>query len=122
MVEKMYSHNLRLDNRFLHRSIATHILSKVGGYDEVTHMEAFAMFHMIKCWRIAIPMLILRHMKAMQARENARLPYGNIITKILMHLHVHLDGEVHHAHQNIDKLGKGTLCRMAFKKHRRLET
>ncbi|GAV58388.1 hypothetical protein CFOL_v3_01922, partial [Cephalotus follicularis] len=122
VVEKMYSRNLRLDYRFFHRAVSTHILPKTSVYDEVTHMEAFTMFHIIMGRRIYVPMLILKHMKAMQARENARLPYGNVVTKILMHFHVVLDGEVHYALQNTDKLGKGTLRRMGFKKYRRLGT
>ncbi|GAV69445.1 hypothetical protein CFOL_v3_12946, partial [Cephalotus follicularis] len=123
VVEKMTrSAHIWLDYRFLHRAVATHILPKVGEYDEVTHMEAFTIFHIITGRRISIPMHILRHIKAMQARKNARLPYGNIITKILMHFHVDLHGEVHHALQNTDKLGNETLGRIGFKKHRRLRT
>ncbi|GAV75547.1 hypothetical protein CFOL_v3_19026 [Cephalotus follicularis] len=122
VLQKMYSRNLRLDYRFLHRAIATHILPKVGGFDEVTHLEAFTMFHIITGRRICVLSLILNHMRAMQSREIARLPYSNIITKIFMHFDLDLDGEVHHALQNSDKLGKGTLGMMGFKKHKRLGT
>ncbi|GAV81654.1 hypothetical protein CFOL_v3_25108 [Cephalotus follicularis] len=121
VVEKMYSRNLRFDYIFLHRAVATHILPKAGGFDEITHMEAFTMFYIVTSRRINVPLLILNHMKAMQARENARLPYGNLVTKILMY-NVDLDGEVHHALQSADKLGKGTLGIMGFKKHKRLAT
>ncbi|GAV76198.1 hypothetical protein CFOL_v3_19673 [Cephalotus follicularis] len=122
VVKKMYSHNLRFDYRFLHRAVSTHILPKASGFDEVTRMEAFTMFHIITGRRINVPLLILNHMKAIQARENARLPYGNLVTYILMDYHVDLDGEVPHALQSADKLGKGTLSRMGFKKHKRLRT
>ncbi|GAV85809.1 hypothetical protein CFOL_v3_29243 [Cephalotus follicularis] len=121
-VDKMYSRNLTLDYRFLHRVVATHILPKSGGFDEVTHMEAYTMFHIITGRRINIPMLILNHMKAIHSHENARLAYGNIVTKILMHFGIELNEEVHHALQRCDKLGKGTLGRMGFKKHKRLGT
>ncbi|GAV69782.1 hypothetical protein CFOL_v3_13283 [Cephalotus follicularis] len=120
LVNKMYSRNMRLNDRFLHRAVATHIILKSGGFDEVTHMEAFTMFHIITGRRINVPLLIINHMKAIHARENARLAYFNIITKILIHFGLNLDDEVHHALQSGDKLGKGTLGRMGFKKHKRL--
>ncbi|GAV72430.1 hypothetical protein CFOL_v3_15918, partial [Cephalotus follicularis] len=122
LVEKMYSRNLSLNYRFMHRAVATHIIPKSGGFDEVTHMEAFTMFHIITGRRINVPLLIFNHMKAIHARENARLAYGNIITKILIHFGINLDDEVHHALQSGDKLGKGTHGRMGFKKHKRLGT
>ncbi|GAV79230.1 hypothetical protein CFOL_v3_22695 [Cephalotus follicularis] len=118
----MHSRNLHLEYRFLHRAVATHILPKSGGFDEITHMEAYTMFHIITGRRINVPLLIFNHMKAMHARENARLPYGNIVTKILMHFGIALDEEVHHALQSGDKLGKGTLGRIGFKKHKILGT
>ncbi|GAV81417.1 hypothetical protein CFOL_v3_24872 [Cephalotus follicularis] len=118
LVDKMYSRNLSLDYRFLPRSVATHILPKSGGFDEVTHMEAFTMFQIITCRRINVHMLIFNHMKAIHSSENARLAYGNIVTKILMQFAIELDKEVHHALQSGDKLGKGTLGRMGFKKHK----
>ncbi|GAV67046.1 hypothetical protein CFOL_v3_10555, partial [Cephalotus follicularis] len=99
VVEKMYSRNLRFDYRFLHRAVSTHILPKAGGFDEVTLMEAFTMSHIITGRRINVPLLILNHMKAMQARKNVRLSYGNLVTYILMYYHVDLDGKVHHALQ-----------------------
>ncbi|GAV81233.1 hypothetical protein CFOL_v3_24691 [Cephalotus follicularis] len=122
LVDKMYSRNLRLDYRFLHRAVATHIIPKYGGFDEVTHMGAFTMFHIITGRRINVPLLIFIHMKAIHALENAILAYGNIITKILIHFGLNLNDEVHHALQSGDKLGKGTLGRMGFKKHKRLGT
>ncbi|GAV69213.1 hypothetical protein CFOL_v3_12714 [Cephalotus follicularis] len=120
--QKMYSRNHSLHHRFLHHPVATHILPKSGGFNEVTHMEAFTMFHIITGQRICVPKLILNHMQAMHARKNARFPYSNSITKILMHFGVNLTGEVHHALRSADKLRKGTLGRMGFKKHKRLGT
>ncbi|GAV74571.1 hypothetical protein CFOL_v3_18051 [Cephalotus follicularis] len=111
-----------MHHRFLHHAIATHILPKAGGFDEVTHMEAYTMFHIITGQKINVPMLIINHMHAMHNRENARLPYSNIITKILMQFGVDLSGELHHSLQSADKLGKGALGRMGFKKHKRLGT
>ncbi|GAV68112.1 hypothetical protein CFOL_v3_11615, partial [Cephalotus follicularis] len=111
--------NLSFHHRFLHHAVATHISPKAGGFDEVTHMEAFTMFNIITGQRICVPKLIINHMQAMHSRENARLTYSNIITKILMHFGVNLTGEVHHALQSADKLGKGTLGRKGFKKHKR---
>ncbi|GAV58042.1 hypothetical protein CFOL_v3_01578, partial [Cephalotus follicularis] len=35
VVQRMYSRNLSLHYRFLHRAVATHILPKAGGFDEV---------------------------------------------------------------------------------------
>ncbi|GAV84754.1 hypothetical protein CFOL_v3_28196 [Cephalotus follicularis] len=97
-------------------------IPKAGGFDEVTHMEAFTMYHLITGKRINIPFLIINHMQAIHGRENARLAYSNIITKILLHFEVDLTGEIHHPLQNVDKLGKGTLGRMGFKKHKQLGT
>ncbi|GAV65240.1 hypothetical protein CFOL_v3_08755 [Cephalotus follicularis] len=122
VMQLMYSRNLSLHHRFLHRAVSTHMLPKTGGFDEVTHMEAFTIFHIIMGPKINVPMLIINHMHAMHSRENARLPYSNIITKIVMHFGVDLSGEMHHALQSVDKLGKGTLGRMGFKKHKRLGT
>ncbi|GAV87894.1 hypothetical protein CFOL_v3_31318, partial [Cephalotus follicularis] len=122
VVQKMYSRNLSLHYRFLHRVVATHILPKAGGFDEVTHMEAFTMFHIITGRKICVPQLIMKHMLAIHDRENARLPYSNIITKILMYFEVDLSGELYHSIQSTDRLGKGTLGRMGFKKHKRLGT
>ncbi|GAV79812.1 hypothetical protein CFOL_v3_23275 [Cephalotus follicularis] len=69
LVDKMYSTNLSMDYRFLHRAVATHILLKSGGFDEVTHMEAFTMFHIITGRRINVPLLFFNHMKAMHSRD-----------------------------------------------------
>ncbi|GAV80155.1 hypothetical protein CFOL_v3_23616, partial [Cephalotus follicularis] len=55
VVQRMYSRNLSLHYRFLHRAVATHILPKAGGFDEVTHMEAFIMFHIITGRKICVP-------------------------------------------------------------------
>ncbi|GAV81783.1 hypothetical protein CFOL_v3_25236 [Cephalotus follicularis] len=55
VVQKMYSRNLSLHYRFLHRAIATYILPKAGGFDEVTHMEAFTMFHILTGRKICVP-------------------------------------------------------------------
>ncbi|GAV67581.1 hypothetical protein CFOL_v3_11086 [Cephalotus follicularis] len=85
-------------------------------------MEAYTMYHLITGKRINVPNLIIHHMLAIQGRENARLAYSNIITKILMRFGVDLTGELHHTLQSADKLGKGTLGRMGFKKHKRLGT
>ncbi|GAV62771.1 hypothetical protein CFOL_v3_06294 [Cephalotus follicularis] len=105
LVDKMYSRNLTLDYRFLHRVVATHVLPKSSGFDEVTHMEAYTMFHIVTGRRINIPLLIMNHTKGIHSRENARLAYGNIVTKILMHFGIELEEEVHHALQSCDKLG-----------------
>ncbi|GAV72759.1 hypothetical protein CFOL_v3_16247 [Cephalotus follicularis] len=118
----MSSKNLNVNYCFLYHAISTHIFMRVSGYDKVTHMEAFAMYHFITGKRINMSLLILRHMRTMRGREKARLPYGNIVTKILLHFRVPLEGEVHHALQPLDKLGKGTLSRMGFKKHKILGT
>ncbi|GAV64922.1 hypothetical protein CFOL_v3_08437, partial [Cephalotus follicularis] len=113
-IDKMYSRNLPLHYRFLHRVVATHVLPKSGGFDEVTYMEAFTMFHIVTGKRINIPLLIMNHMKGIHSRDFSRLAYGNVITKILMHFEIELEEEVHHALQRADTLGKGTLGRMGF--------
>ncbi|GAV77352.1 hypothetical protein CFOL_v3_20823 [Cephalotus follicularis] len=122
VIQRMYTRKLNLHHRFLHRDVAIHILPKADGFDEVTHMEAYTMFHIITGQKINVPTLIINHMHAMHNRENAHLPYSNIITKILMHFGVDFSGELHHTLQSADKLGKGTLGRMGFKKHKRLGT
>ncbi|GAV63332.1 hypothetical protein CFOL_v3_06850 [Cephalotus follicularis] len=85
-------------------------------------MEAYTMYHLITGRRINVPFLIINHMHAIHDRENARLGYNNIITKILHFFDIDLTGEVNHSLQSADKLGKGTLGRMGFKKHKRLGT
>ncbi|GAV71649.1 hypothetical protein CFOL_v3_15139 [Cephalotus follicularis] len=97
VMQRMYTRKLSLHHRFLHRAVATHILPKASGFDEVTHMEAYTIFHIITGQKINVPTLIINHMHAMHNRENARLPYSNIITKILMHFGVDFSGELHHA-------------------------
>ncbi|GAV59982.1 hypothetical protein CFOL_v3_03513 [Cephalotus follicularis] len=114
----MYTRNLSLHHRFLHRAVCTHILPKAGGFDEVTHMEAYTMYHLITGKKINVPYLIINHMHAIHDRENARLGYSNIITKILLFFEIDLTGDIHHPLQSADKLGKGTLGRMGFKKHK----
>ncbi|GAV72400.1 hypothetical protein CFOL_v3_15888 [Cephalotus follicularis] len=121
-VQRMCTRNLPLDYRFLHRVVCTHILPKAGGFDEVTHMEAYTMYHLITGRQIIVLSLMLCHMHSIHDRENARLGYSNIITKILQYFHIDLTGEVHHDLQSADKLGKGTLGRMGIKKQKRLGT
>ncbi|GAV77275.1 hypothetical protein CFOL_v3_20746, partial [Cephalotus follicularis] len=111
--------NLSLHYRFLHRAVCTHILPKAGGFDEVTHMEAYTMYHLITGRRIDVPFLIINHINAIHDRENARLGYSNIITKILHFFDIDITGEVNHPLQSANKLGKGTLGRMGFKKYKR---
>ncbi|GAV86691.1 hypothetical protein CFOL_v3_30117 [Cephalotus follicularis] len=114
--------NLPLHYRFLHRAVCTHSLPKVGGFDEVTHMEAYTMYHLITGRKINVLFQMINHMHAIHDRENARLGYSNIITKILHFFDVDLNGEVNRPLQSVDKLGKRTLGRMGFKKHKRLGT
>ncbi|GAV58251.1 hypothetical protein CFOL_v3_01785 [Cephalotus follicularis] len=121
-VQRMYTRNLPLHYRFLHRAVCTHILPKAGGFDEVTHMEAYTMYRLITGRKINVLFLMLNHMHSIHDRENARLAYSNIITKILHFFNIDLTGEVHHPLQSADKIGKGTLGRMGFKKHKRLGT
>ncbi|GAV72957.1 hypothetical protein CFOL_v3_16445 [Cephalotus follicularis] len=121
-LQRMYTRNLNLHYRFLHRVVCTHILPKAGGFDEVTHMEAYTMYHLITGKRINVPFLIINHMHAIHDRENTILGYSNIITKILHFFEIDLTGEINHPLQSVDKLGKGTLGRMGFKKHKRLGT
>ncbi|GAV61887.1 hypothetical protein CFOL_v3_05412 [Cephalotus follicularis] len=118
-IQRMYTRNLPMHYRFLHRAICTHILPKAGGFDEVTHMEAFTMYHFITSRPINVPFLIVTYMHSIHDRENARLGYSNIITRILECFGVDFTGEVHIDLQSSDKLGKGTLGRMGFKKHKR---
>ncbi|GAV62772.1 hypothetical protein CFOL_v3_06295 [Cephalotus follicularis] len=118
----MYTRNLSLHHRFLHRAVCTHILPKAGGFDEVTHMEVYTMYHLITGKKINVPYLIINHTHAVHDRENARLGYSNIITKILLFFEIVLTREIHHPLQSADKLGKVTLERMGFKKHKRLGT
>ncbi|GAV77031.1 hypothetical protein CFOL_v3_20503, partial [Cephalotus follicularis] len=89
-MQRMYTSNLSLHHRFLHCAVATHILPKADSFDEVTHMEAYTMYHIITGQKINVPSLIIHHMHAMHSRENARLPYSNIITKIIMDFGVDL--------------------------------
>ncbi|GAV78994.1 hypothetical protein CFOL_v3_22459 [Cephalotus follicularis] len=118
-IQRMYTRNLPLHYRFLHRTIYTHILPKAGGFDEVTHMEAFTMYHFITSRPINVPFLIVKYMHSIHDRENARLGYSNIITRILECFGVDFTREVHNDLLSSDKLGKGTLARMGFKKHKR---
>ncbi|GAV62581.1 hypothetical protein CFOL_v3_06104 [Cephalotus follicularis] len=105
-VQRMYTRNLPLVYRFLHRAVCTHILPKAGGFDEVTHMEAYTMYHFITGRRINVLFLMLNHMHSIHDRENARLGYSNIITKILHFFNIDLTGEVHHDLQSANKLGR----------------
>ncbi|GAV87893.1 hypothetical protein CFOL_v3_31317, partial [Cephalotus follicularis] len=61
-LQRMYTRNLSLHYRFLHRAVCMHILPKAGRFDEVTHMEAYAMYHLITGRRINVPFLIINHM------------------------------------------------------------
>ncbi|GAV80733.1 hypothetical protein CFOL_v3_24193 [Cephalotus follicularis] len=95
-LQRMYTRNLSLHYRFLHRAVCTHILPKAGGFDEVTLMQAYTMYHLITGRRINVPFLIINHMHAIHDRENARLGYSNIITKILQFFAIDLTGELNH--------------------------
>ncbi|GAV59556.1 hypothetical protein CFOL_v3_03087, partial [Cephalotus follicularis] len=99
-VQRMYTRNLSLHYRFLHRAVCMHILPKAGGFDEVTHMEAYTMYHLITGRKINVPFLIINHMNAIHDRENARLGYSNIITEILHYFDVDLTGEVNYPLQS----------------------
>ncbi|GAV91046.1 hypothetical protein CFOL_v3_34446, partial [Cephalotus follicularis] len=76
-IQRMYTRNLPLHYRFLHRAVCTHILPKAGGFDEVTHMEVFTMYHFITSRPINVPFLIIKYMHSIHDRENARLVYSN---------------------------------------------
>ncbi|GAV57187.1 hypothetical protein CFOL_v3_00725 [Cephalotus follicularis] len=121
-MQRMYTRNLSLHHRFLHRAVCTHILPKAGEFNEVTHMEVYTMYYLITGKKISVPYLIINHMHAIHDRENARFGYSNIITKILQFFEIDLTGDINHPLQSVDKLGKGTLGRMGFKKHKRLGT
>ncbi|GAV58012.1 hypothetical protein CFOL_v3_01548, partial [Cephalotus follicularis] len=61
-LQRMYTRNLSLHYRFLHRAICTHILPKAGGFDEVIHMEAFTLFHFVTSRPINVLFLIVMYM------------------------------------------------------------
>ncbi|GAV77665.1 hypothetical protein CFOL_v3_21136 [Cephalotus follicularis] len=67
-VQRMYTRNLSLHYRFLHHAVCTHILPKAGGFVEVTHIEAYTMYHLITGRKINVPFLIINHMHAIHDR------------------------------------------------------
>ncbi|GAV87918.1 hypothetical protein CFOL_v3_31342, partial [Cephalotus follicularis] len=71
-MQRIYTRNLSLHHRFLHLAVTTHILPKDRGFDEVTHMEAYPMYHLITGKKINVPYLIINHMHPIHDQENAR--------------------------------------------------
>ncbi|GAV79041.1 hypothetical protein CFOL_v3_22506 [Cephalotus follicularis] len=110
------TNKLSVDYTLLHHLIVHRILPTDGGYAKLSRMQAFLMWCIISKVEFCYPLLMLHTMVRAFTQKKSVLPFGSILTKILRHHHVHLEGEIGTKLKMEDTYNKSTLNRMGWKK------
>ncbi|GAV86377.1 hypothetical protein CFOL_v3_29808 [Cephalotus follicularis] len=111
-----------VDHRLLHHLIVHQILPTGGGYAKLSRMQVFLMWCILSRIEYCFPLLMLKTMVRAFHQEKSVLPFGSILTKIFLHFHIQLEGEVATKLKKEDTYNKSTLNRMGWKKEQGIWT
>ncbi|GAV83894.1 hypothetical protein CFOL_v3_27339 [Cephalotus follicularis] len=110
------TNRLSVDHRLLHHLIVHQILPTGGGYAKLSRMQVFLMWCILSKIEFCFPLLMLKTMVRVFSQKKSVLPFGSIFTKVLLHFHIRLEGEVATKLKKEDTYNKSTLNRMGWKK------
>ncbi|GAV91114.1 hypothetical protein CFOL_v3_34513 [Cephalotus follicularis] len=116
------TNRLSVDHRLLHHLIVHQILPTGGGYAKLSRMQVFLMWCILSKIEYCFPLLMLKTMVREFHQKKSVLPFGSILTKIFLHFHIRLEGEVATKLKNEDTYNKSTLNRMGWKKEQGIWT
>ncbi|GAV78910.1 hypothetical protein CFOL_v3_22375 [Cephalotus follicularis] len=111
-----------VDHRLLHHLIVHQILPTGGGYAKLSRMQVFLMWCILSKIEFCFPLLMLKTMIRAFPQKKSVLPFGSILTKIFLHFHIRLEGEVSTKLKKEDTYNKSTLNRMGWKKQQGIWT
>ncbi|GAV77344.1 hypothetical protein CFOL_v3_20815 [Cephalotus follicularis] len=110
------TNRLSVDHRLLHHLIVHQILPTGGGYAKLSRMQVFLMWCILSKIEFCFPLLMLKTMVRAFSQKKSVLPFGSILTKVFLHFHIRLEGEVATKLKKEDTYNKSTLNRMGWKK------
>ncbi|GAV81925.1 hypothetical protein CFOL_v3_25378, partial [Cephalotus follicularis] len=116
------TNRLSVDHRLLHHLIVHQILPTGGGYAKLSRMQVFLMWCILSKIEFCFPLLMLKTMIRAFSQKKSVLPFGSILTKIFLHFHIRLEGEVATKLKKEDTYNKSTLNRMGWKKQQGIWT
>ncbi|GAV86748.1 hypothetical protein CFOL_v3_30174 [Cephalotus follicularis] len=109
------TNRLSVDHRLLHHLIVHQILPTGGGYPKLSRIQVFLMWCILSRIEFCFPLLMLKTMVRAFHQKKSVLPFGSILTKIFLHFHIRLEGEVATKLKKEDTYNKSTLNLMGWK-------
>ncbi|GAV91629.1 hypothetical protein CFOL_v3_35021 [Cephalotus follicularis] len=116
------TNRLSVDHRLLHHLIVHQILPTGGGYANLSRMQVFLMWCILSRFEFCFPLLMLKTMVRAFHQKKSVLPFGSILTKVFLHFHIRLEGEVATKLKKEDTYNKSTVNRMGWKKEQGIWT
>ncbi|GAV80445.1 hypothetical protein CFOL_v3_23906 [Cephalotus follicularis] len=116
------TNRMSVDHRLLHHLIVHQILPTGGGYAKLSRMQVFLMWCILSRIEFCFPLLMLKIMVRAFHQKKSVLPFGSILTKVFLHFHIRLEGEVATKLKKEDTYNKSTLKRMGWKKEQGIWT
>ncbi|GAV74173.1 hypothetical protein CFOL_v3_17654 [Cephalotus follicularis] len=116
------TNRLSIEHRLLHHLIVHQILPTGGGYAKLSRMQVFLMWCILSKFEFCFPLLMLKTMVRAFSQNKYVLPFGSILTKVFLHFHIRLEGEVATKLKKEDTYNKSTLNRMGWKKQQGIWT
>ncbi|GAV90016.1 hypothetical protein CFOL_v3_33425 [Cephalotus follicularis] len=110
------TNRLSVDHRLLHHLIVHQILPTGRGYAKLSRMRVFLMWCILSKIEFCFPLLMLKTMVRAFSQKKSVLPFGSILTKVFLHHHIRLEGEIATKLKKEDTYNKITLNRMGWKK------
>ncbi|GAV72408.1 hypothetical protein CFOL_v3_15896, partial [Cephalotus follicularis] len=106
------TNRLSVDHRLLHHLIVHQILPTGGGNAKLSRMQVFLMWCILSKIEFCFPLLMLKTMVRAFSQKKSVLPFGSILTKVFLHCHIRLEGEIATKLKKEDTYNKSTLNRM----------
>ncbi|GAV80202.1 hypothetical protein CFOL_v3_23663 [Cephalotus follicularis] len=116
------TNRLFVDHRLLHHLIVHQFLPTGGGYAKLSRMQVFLMWCILSRIEYCFPLIMLKTMVRAFHQKKSVLPFGSILTKVFLHFHIRLEGEVATKLKKEDTYNKSTLNRMGWKKQQGIWT
>ncbi|GAV80107.1 hypothetical protein CFOL_v3_23569 [Cephalotus follicularis] len=85
-------------------------------------MQVFIMWCILCKIEFCFPLLMLKTMVRAFSQKKFLLPFGSILTKVFLHCHIQLEGEIATKLKKEDTYNKSTLNRMGWKKQQGIWT
>ncbi|GAV61986.1 hypothetical protein CFOL_v3_05511, partial [Cephalotus follicularis] len=106
------TNRLSVDHRLLHHLIVHQILPTGGGYSKLSRMQFFLMWCILSKIEFCFPLLMLKTMVRAFSQKKSVLPFVSILTKVFLHHHIWLEGEIATKLKKEVTYNKSTLNRM----------